>query len=180
MADFGSVQGFARDSGLNGTVGYSPPPPKLGRVRERVTGGLTLAELILAVLLLGLLIISVMGLFLALLGASAKSSDQTIGVLYAERVLDAMAHNAASTYPAFTNASSQTDVYDHDANNKTTFVYSVTATDLEPGTFALPATPGQTWLLEAEVRWWSVEAARSRAGQGQLFVRQARVVYVPK
>jgi len=152
---------------------------------------LTLAELILAMLLLGLLIVSVLSLFLGLLTSSAKSNDQAIGVVYADRLLQDVAGRARRTHPAFNGSyTGNTSFYTQDTENVTQFTYTVTATELTPGVgktgpageFANsdPAGPGESWLLEAEVRWWSTDQARSKAGVGQLFVRQSRVVYVSR
>lgn len=160
-------------------------------MRERAKGGLTLAELVLAIMLLGLLIVSVLSLFLGLLTSSAKSNDQAIGVVYADRLLQDIAGRARKTHPSFNPSyAGNASFYTQDTENLTQFAYTVTATELTPGVgrtgpageFANsdPAGPGASWLLEAEVRWWSTEQARSKAGSGQLFVRQSRVVYVSR
>ena len=60
-----------------------------------------------------------------------------------------------------------------DVANPTAFTYDVTATQLENGPL------GSTWWLAVTVRWWS-QTDESRAGSGQLFVKRARMVYVPR
>lgn len=142
--------------------------------------GVTIAEMVMAMFLLLLLILGVVSLFTALLGSSGKSSNQAVGVMFAEKVLEDISHRGRKTYPAFDPAlSGSAAFYTGDPSNPTQFTYSVTAVDLDPARNADPDARGENWLLETEVRWWS-DTATTRSGQGKLFVRQARLVYVSR
>lgn len=134
----------------------------------------------MAMFLVLVLLVGVVSLFIALLGSSAKANDQAVGVLYAERVLDRLSARGRPTYPAFDSTLTGTQgFYTHDEATQTSFFYSVTATELTPSENKVPDAPGETWLLETEVRWWN-NVTTTKAGQGNLYVRQARVVYVSR
>lgn len=134
----------------------------------------------MAMFLILLLILGVVSLFIALLGSSEKSGNQAVGVIFAERVLDDIAARGRHTYPAFdATLNGSAAFYAGETVSPTEFAYTVTASELTPAQNALPSSRGESWLLETEVRWWS-NAATTRSGQGKLFVRQARVVYVSR
>ncbi len=139
----------------------------------RTRGGLTLAELMLALGLLGLVIASLLLLFLALMSSSAKGSHLSTGVLEADRVLEALMLQAEQGMALPATLSGEDRFYAQDVANPTAFTYDVTATQLENGPL------GSTWWLRVTVRWWS-QTDESRAGSGQLFVKRARMVYVPR
>lgn len=152
------------------------------RIQPFVTNrGITIAEFILAMFLLLLLILGVVSLFVAMLGASSKSNNQAAGVMFAERILERLAVAGRKTYPAYdvTMTGGSEGFYTGDPANPTTFFYAVTASEVTPAENANPNSAGQTWLLETQVSWWS-DSTSTRAGQGRLFVRQARLVYIPR
>ena len=143
--------------------------------------GWSLAEVIIALLLLSMMILSVLAVFTALLSSSAKSNDQAIGVLYAEKILEQARANAKTNYPAFSPTSNGGQgFYSQDPTNQTAFFYNVTASDLDPVYNADPNSPGELWYLEAEVYWWSNAPGKSRTGYGALSVRQGRVTYISR
>ena len=142
---------------------------------------MTLAELILSMFLLTLLIVIVLGVFTTYLSAGVKSSDQAIGVMFAEQVLERVNSSAKITYPAFPAAfNGGQGIYTQDPTNQTTFFYDVTASELTPAVNANPLSAGESWLLETRVSWWSNAAGASRTGYGALSVRRARMVYVSR
>lgn len=121
--------------------------------------GLTLAELLLAFLLLTILGLVMSGLFLQLLQGSAKRSDLTVGKVFAEATLEEVVQ--AGLY-ATNSGSLEQGLYSHDLQSRTQFFYRVTSTEA-----ACPApSPKRGYLLRVEVWWWSGEPGRSRAGVG--------------
>ena len=142
---------------------------------------MTLAELILAMGLLLTLMLSVAALFGKLMSSSAKSNDQAVGIVFADRVLDRASAQASKTYPAFTpGLQGGQGFYVQDPSTQTQFFYSLSAHEITPTRNALSTSPGESWLLEAEVRWWELDRARGRSDFGNLYVRQARLVYVSR
>lgn len=141
----------------------------------RVPRGLTLAELVLALGLLGLVISTLLLLFLSLMSSSTKGSHLSTGVLEADRVLEALAVRAEQGMALPATLTGEDRFYAHDLAAPTSFTYDVTATQLENGPM------GSTWWLKVTVRWWSQTPANdSRTGSGKLSVNRARMVYLPR
>ena len=133
------------------------------------TRGLTLAELLLAFLLMTILGLLMSGLFLQLLQGSAKRSDLTVGKVFAEATLEEVVQ--AGLY-ADHRGRLEEGLYSHDLESRTQFFYQVTSTES-----ACPApSTKRGYLLRVEVWWWSGEPGQSRAGLGLTSTRLSRWV----
>lgn len=144
--------------------------------------GITLAEVILAVGLLGLILVSVIGLFQSLLSSTTKSSDLTTATALAEdRLNELIAQRPIylSTYGVdFPTQVLQQGVYVHDSADQTTFY-----TQANPEVLYDDPAVGKTYYLEVEIFWGTADPtarAATRAGQGLQSIKMGRVVYVPK
>ncbi|MBN9413991.1 hypothetical protein ABS71_13880 [bacterium SCN 62-11] len=135
----------------------------------RSTRGLTLAELLLAFLLITIVGLLMGGLFLQLLQGSAKRSDLTVGQVFAEATLEEVVQ--AGLYGANSGRLEQ-GLYSHDLESRTQFFYQVTSTE----SACPPPSTKRGYLLRIEVWWWSGEAGRSRAGVGLTSTRLSRWV----
>lgn len=162
--------------------------PSMGYTRKSVSGktgassrAITLAEVMLAVGLLGLILLSVMGLFHSLLASTSKSNDMTVATVMAQQRLNEL----VTQQPAYKSAYGQDfpndvltqAVYAHDSQSSSTF-YSKARPELlkdEPNF-------GRTYYLEVEVYWNTADpnqVAANRHQQGAQSVKAGRVVYVP-
>lgn len=119
--------------------------------------GMTLMEAVLALALLAILLISVSGLFIKLLGGSEKSSDLTAGSMLAESILQ---QNCAG--PDFLSSTNQRRIlYNRDGSHAEEFLYQVTCTRLQSGLY----------YVDVQVTW----GGGSHAGQGRLSTRLGRL-----
>lgn len=137
--------------------------------------GLTLAEVIVALALLAMVMVSTVLVFLSLQGASGKTGDLTVALGYAQSQLD-LAEQAGP--PDWGGLTGQRQLYSHEAGSKTTFSHQLTVTHL----YSPPPTPlpmGDLYQLEVEV-FWSESPAATRRGQGRLSTRLGRVVFVER
>lgn len=143
---------------------------------------ITLAEVILAVGLLGLILLSVIALFQNLLASSSKSNDMTIATMMAQQRLNELVAGQA-TYRAtygqdFPTAVLGQTIYAHDSQSTSDF-YSKASPELlkdEPSF-------GKTYYLEVQVYWNTADSnqvAANRHQQGAQSVKAGRVVYVPE
>lgn len=137
---------------------------------RRPTAGLTMAELVLALGLLATILISVVGLFMSLLGSSAKSSNQTVGHYFAQQKLE-----EAVLKGNFNEDGSETDIYSMDAANKTHFAYRVRATAISHYAGDVGYRGG--YYVQVSVYWWNGELNEARAGQGLLHTGLGRFCY---
>ncbi len=136
--------------------------------------GLTLAEVVVALGLLGVVMVSTVLLFLSLQSSSSKTGDLTPALAYAQSQLDAAAQAGP---PDWGGLQGQRQLYSHDERSQTTFAHQLTVTHLySPPTTPLPM--GDLYRLEVEVYWWSDTPGASRRGHGRLSTRLGRVVFV--
>lgn len=135
----------------------------------------------LAVGLLGIILVSVIGLFHSLLQSTGKSTDLTAATVLAQGRLNELVAAQPGYFADygtdFPTAVLGKGIYVHDSDSDTTFYHQVTPELLkdEPGF-------GRTYYLEVKVYWNTADpnsVARNRMGQGQQSVKLGRIVYVP-
>jgi hypothetical protein len=143
--------------------------------------GITLAEVMLAVGLLGLILLSVIALFHSLLASTSKGNDMTVATVIAQQRLNEL----VTQQPAYRSVYNQDfpvdvlgqTVYAHDSQSTSTF-YSQARPELlkdEPSF-------GRTYYLEVQVYWNTADPAQvaaNRHQQGAQSVKAGRIVYVP-
>jgi type II secretory pathway pseudopilin PulG len=143
--------------------------------------GVSLAEVMLAVGLLGIILVSVIGLFQSLLSSSSKSTDLSVATVMAQERLNELVADQPNHFKVYAmdfppQVLGQT-VYAHDSQSPTQF-YHQASTELlrdEPGF-------GRTYYLEVQVFWNTSDpnvVSKNRLGQGQQSVKMGRVVYLP-
>lgn len=141
--------------------------------------GLSVAEVVIAIAILALMLVTVLVLFTQLMTATSKNSNLSAGALFADRILEQAARTVHPNTPAFDPVvSGEQTILTHDEDHPTVFSYTLEATQLTAATL-----PGESWMLEVEVRWWQSDPSNpqlSRAGSGHLFTRQSRMVYVSR
>ena len=149
-----------------------------------------MAEMVLAVGLLALMVVFVAGLFTRLLAASSKSSTQTVGLLFAQRRLDAAQRNGPPNWGAASpisevagnyreGSSDSQGVYLTDEAAQTTFFYRFEANRVESKPM------GDLYRLSVDVVWWPSTGATAKNAQpgetghgtGKQSVSLARVFY---
>ncbi|MCA9794377.1 MAG: hypothetical protein KC910_21365 [Candidatus Eremiobacteraeota bacterium] len=128
----------------------------------------SLLELVLAFGIVALLFLTLGLLFLSLLRGSAKASNTTVGVVFAEDVLDSVIRN--DLYSASAGPRSQ-GIYTVDEANQTNFFYTVDSTQVP----AVAGVHAGGYLVTVEVWWWTGDAQQARAGQGRLSTRVTRL-----
>lgn len=152
--------------------------------------GLTIAELLVASGLLGVVLVTVMTLFAQLLQNTEKNSLLSAGAFFADSVLERQIAQAEATLlaapsnatPAFPAPSIEGEGFlsTTDNDRQTKFLYRV---DVEQMTAGVSADPGQMWFVEVEVRWWSEATAGPnpvRAGHGNLSFKRGRLAYISR
>ena len=140
--------------------------------------GLTMGEMVVAVGLLGILVVFVALLFTRLLAASTKGSHQTVGMLFAQRRIDAAQRggppNWGTAQPLPEDAdgdfrettSGEEGVYFQDDQSQTSFYYRFTADRIKADAM------GSLYRLSVDVVWWpstadvASKARRSDVGHG--------------
>jgi hypothetical protein len=139
--------------------------------------GLTLAEVVLCLGLLGLLLVATVGLFHGLLGSSTKSGDLAAATLIAQQRLDELVAQQpayrttyGSDFP--TDVLSQT-IYTRDSQSALNFSHRA-----RPELLDDRPNYGRTYYLEVEV-YWSGNSDTTRARQGLQSLKLGRVVYLP-
>lgn len=151
---------------------------------------MTVAELVLAIGLLGLAIVFVLALFTRLISSSTKSSSQTVGLLLAQRRLDQAMREGPPSWGA--NLSTVPDlplyedtqsiansVYQHDDQNKVDYWQHFRAERVQRKSM------GSLWKLTADVVWWPADGSAAtvkdvnttHSDQGRLSVTLERVYY---
>jgi type II secretory pathway pseudopilin PulG len=149
--------------------------------------GLTIAELLVATGLLGMVLVTVMTLFAQLLHNTNKNSLLSAGAFFADTVLDQQISQAQQSLslaadnadPAFPAAlvEGEDSLATNDEELQTKYIYRLEAERMDSG---VSTDPGQMWFVEIEVRWWSddVDGSAMRAGMGNLSVKRGRLVYL--
>lgn len=141
--------------------------------------GFTVAEVLLALALITIAVLTLLGLSLYSLNASRKSRDVTAGQMVAEQTLERLVYEA-DTNPASTlwSQNSQTVPYQQQqvtmepsVFNVTVFVSNVVDTG---GQFVAGS---RLKRLESLVVWQ--DAQNGKSGYGQLRVRATRLVHEP-
>jgi len=145
--------------------------------------GLTIAELLVATGLLGVVLVTVMTLFGQLIVNTDKNSMLSAGAFFADMVIDKQIDVAQknlettgdNAIPAF--SSTVIEGEETLASENTKYIYRLEAEQLDG--FAT-AEPGQAWYLEVEVRWRmdDMESEAVRANMGQVNLKRGRMVYL--
>lgn len=147
--------------------------------------GLTIAELLVATGLLGVVLVTVMTLFGQLLHNTNKNSMLSAGAFFADSVLDQQIGAAQERLlagsdvfdPAFdpTIVEGEETLATSDEELQTKYIYRLVAEEMEI------QSSGQMWFVEVEVRWWNddLEGDSARAGMGNLSIKRGRLVYLP-
>lgn len=143
--------------------------------------GMSLAEVMLSVALLGLILVSVIGLFHSLLSSTSKSGDLTAATVLAQQKLNQMVADQPrnlSIYGTDFPTDIITDgIYTHDTQTATEF-YSRATPEL---LYTDPAI-GKAYYVEITVYWWTADkqtVTATRGGHGRQFIKMGRMVYVP-
>ena len=148
---------------------------KLHKVVDNTSKGLTLAELMFAMGLIGIIMVFVIGLGVQLTNSSTKGVDQTIAMEIAQRLINQAAKTDPSTWPTATMAENITVT---DPRTPTAFYYTCTNTMLSDYN---KEPMGDLHQYQVTVFWWpnqSTSSSTSRSGYGKLSVRLSRVLYV--
>lgn len=141
--------------------------------------GLTVAEVVVAIGVLAIMLVTTLLLFTQLMASTTKNNLVNLGSLYADRILEQMVASPNPAPPAFSALTTgEESVVSHGDGRSTTFAYRVEATSLTP-----VQEPGEQWLLEVEVHWWHADPNtpnQDRRGYGRLSTKQRRMVYIKR
>lgn len=143
-------------------------------------GGLTLAEVVLALGLLATISLSLVALFSKLIASSTKTGDLSAGRILAEKVLDRAVRNGPSSNWGLGGSLGGTrDITTRDEASHTTFIYSVTPSLLKEQVWAPGAwRTTRLYHVEVEVYWWVDDPTQSRVDLGRLSTNLSQVVEV--
>lgn len=144
-------------------------------MRRRGKEGMTLSEIILSLAILSFVALLIIGLFTALLKASAKNREQAV----AELLVDSLLERAFAEGPNGWGVSGLTNqrLEVNQQQSHTRFFYQVTPVGLDSGTDNV----GQLYRVDVIVGWWTDGATtleNSRTGFGNQFVKGSRAGYV--
>ena len=138
--------------------------------------GLSLSEVLIAIALLAMLLVTTLVLFAQLLASTTKSGYLDVANLYADQLLEQVSANPNAGPPAFPSLKTgENEFLVQGDQSPTKFVYRIDATQIDDGT-----SVGERWFIEVEVRWWTDDVTATetaRAGYGELRVLQSRLVY---
>lgn len=152
-----------------------------------------MGEMVIAIGLLGVIVVFVAALFTRLLAASTKGTHQTVGMIFAQRRLDAAQRNGPPYWGADAplsqdssgdyreTTSNEEGVYFQDDQTETSFYYKFVADRIYADTM------GDLYRLNVDVVWWpstAAVAAQARRtdtghGTGKQSVTLSRVYYHP-
>lgn len=139
-------------------------------MRPRSVQGLTLAEILVAIMLATVLIVSVLVALTQMMASAQKSSDLASGTIIAERLMSEIVNNPdLDTRPPLEGLIQGSD-------GVTTFNYRTDVSHLDNSDTFL----GTSFLVTVDV-WWMVEnpdQVRNRVGK--LSTRLSRLVYRSK
>jgi type II secretory pathway pseudopilin PulG len=165
--------------------------------RDR-TWGLTIAELMVAIGLLAVVLVTIMTLFGQILKSSHKNALMSAGSFFAESVLERELDRSQSHLLGLGPGQNDEDAFDRDSyteasgkyladgqgevaitdeRNPTRYLYRVEAERVD---FSPAAGRGQMWRVEVEVRWGQDTMAgtsKARAGSGGQMVKRTRLAY---
>jgi Tfp pilus assembly protein PilV len=142
--------------------------------------GFTVAEVVLALALISVTVLTLLGLCLRTLQASRKTIDTGSGQMVLEQALEAVAQAAESSDAAAVWASnSATTPYSSDPVllNDVTYLVSVYATDVVAASGLPFAADKRLKLLRATVEWRDLP--QGRMGYGLLRASSTRLVHEP-
>ena len=131
--------------------------------------GLTMAEILMAIMLSSVLIVAVMVVLTQLMAGAQKSNDLAGGAVVAERLLTEIVNQPGSTAPGTVQGVLVTG---ESGDRVTEYHYSTDTRVVDDA-----STVGTSYLVTVDV-WWEVTGKDStRAGVGKLSTRLSRLVY---
>jgi Tfp pilus assembly protein PilV len=148
-----------------------------GLIRGR---GFSLAEVVLALALIAVTVLTLLGLSLRTLQANRKVIDTGAGQMVLEQALEQMAHEAESSDSvALWSHNSLTVAYSSDpiTLGNITYLVSIYAHDLTAASGTPFASDKRLKLLQGSVVWRDLQQGRS--GYGQLRAQSSRLVHEP-
>lgn len=141
--------------------------PIRGRILRNL--GLTMIEILLAILLTAVLIVSVMVVLTQLMAGSQKSNDLAGGAVVAERLLSEIVNQPGSAPPGLVQGVLVTGA----AGDRVTEYHYTTDTRVVDDSSPV----GKSYLVTVDV-WWQVPGKDStRANVGKLTTRLSRLIY---
>jgi len=150
-------------------IGWSKADAMPIRGRARSILGLTMVEILLAILLTAVVLIAVMVVLTQLMASAQKSNDLAGGAVVAERLLNEIVNQSGSTPPPLVQGVLVTG---ESGDRVTEYHYS---TDTRVVDDSNPT--GNSYLVTVDV-WWEVpNKDASRANVGKLSTRLSRVIY---
>lgn len=131
--------------------------------------GLTLAEVLIAVMLTAVLVVSVMVVLTQLMAGAQKSNDLAGGAVVAERILNQVVNLPGSAAPPTTQG---TLVTGETGEMITEYHYATESKVVDDS-----SPVGQSYLVTVDV-WWEVPSKdATRANVGKLTTRLSRLIY---
>lgn len=144
-----------------------------------MSSGLTLAEVVLSVGFLTIIGVTIAGVFIHLLSASAKTSDLTAGRSLARRVLDRAVRAGPPDwgYPTLTtqpdDSKTGSEVLVTQATQTSSeFDFTLRWKPLKTPDTGVPGVSREIYYIEVEVSWWE---DASRAEMGMLTTKISQV-----
>ena len=147
--------------------------------------GVTLAEVVLAVGLLTIISITVAGVFIHLLHASAKTSDVTAGRALARRLLDRAVRAGPPDWgfpqlptvvgdPSYKEGGTQI-LMTQATESQSEFFYRVEWDDLKPADTGIGGVSRELYHVQVVVSWWGDAPDRSQVEMGRLSTKISQV-----
>jgi len=141
----------------------------LNRGRLQRNLGLTMAEILMAIMLSSVLIVAVMVVLTQLMAGAQKSNDLAGGAVVAERLLNEIVNQPGSTSPG----TAQGVLVTGGSGERVTEYHYSTDTRVVDDSNAV----GTSYLVTVDV-WWQVPSKdATRASVGKLTTRLSRLVY---
>ena len=138
-----------------------------------VRKGMTIAECVMAMGLLGVMALALVGLFSRLLSTTAKTTDQTAARMLARGILEhALREGPDSNWGGL---GGKANLKAHDNLTGTDFVYEIKDARLNP-----PSAVGNLYQVTVTVTWWKkdVDANATYGGLGKTSVDLTGSVYI--
>ena len=138
--------------------------------------GFSLAEVLLAMALSAVAVLTLIALSLSALRSERKSSDSLVGQLVADEAIERLVYDAQanSAHPIW-GADDSVNAYAVETivSSETNFTLVTYARDVDSATF----TPRKLKRIEVVSHWWGSESnAKGRSGMGKLEAHAIRLV----
>lgn len=135
--------------------------------------GLTLAELVVAIGMLGIVSITVAGVFTHLLNSSSKTTDLTAARVLAGQILDKAVRAGPPTFGHANLLDNPVRLKSQDAQTQTEYIYNIYPSPLKNDGL-IPGVTRRLYFVEVEVTW---SADGYRAEQGKLSTKLSQAVH---